>query len=151
MRLTMKTNLAMRVLMACAAQPDKLVRKHEIATSCGASEAHLALVIHQLGQTGFLTTHRGRGGGIELAHDPLKLTVGEVYRALEPDHSVTECLTRDHENCPRAKDCSLTKLMCEALDAFYQVLDKVTVQDLVTGNPALRAAFDLDPLVAEAS
>lgn len=149
MRLTMKTNLAMRVLMACAANPGQLVRKHEIAKHCGASEAHLALVIHQLGQTGFLHTHRGRGGGIELAKDPETLTVGDVYRALEPDHSVTECLKLDHKNCPRADDCSLTRLMCEALDSFYKVLDKVTVAQLVENGTVVCAALGLDPVEAK--
>ena len=143
MRLTMKTNLALRVLMACAAQPGRLLRKHDIATACGASEAHLALVIHQLGQTGFLTTHRGRGGGIELARAPGEIVVGEVFRAIEPDHSVTECRDRTHELCPRSDACSLTRVMNRALAAFYAVLDRVTLDQLTCGNQALADAFGL--------
>lgn len=143
MRLTMKTSLAMRVLMACTKQTGKLLRKREIAKSCHASEAHLALVIHQLGQEGFIETHRGRGGGFRLARDPATLTVGEVYRTMEPDHGVTDCLDRNHQNCVLADSCSLTRLLNDALAAFYDVLDEVTLKDLVNDNTGLRTRLDL--------
>jgi len=44
MRLTMRTNLAMRTLMFCAVNPGRTVRKAEIASYCNASENHLGLV-----------------------------------------------------------------------------------------------------------
>ena len=56
MRLTIRTNLAMRTLMLCAANPGRIVRKHEIAGICNASENHLAQVIHLLAINGFLNT-----------------------------------------------------------------------------------------------
>lgn len=56
MRLTTRTNLAMRVLMFCAVNPEKIVRKHEIADACNASENHLAQVVNTLAQRGFIAT-----------------------------------------------------------------------------------------------
>jgi Rrf2 family transcriptional regulator, nitric oxide-sensitive transcriptional repressor len=52
MRLTTRTNLAMRTLMFCAANPGRIVRKSEVATACNASENHLAQVIHLLARAG---------------------------------------------------------------------------------------------------
>ena len=63
MRLTTRTNLAMRTLMFCAVNPDRIVRKHEVAEPCGASENHLAQVIHLLARKGYIRTQRGRSGG----------------------------------------------------------------------------------------
>ena len=38
MRLTVRTNLAMRALMFCAINADRTVRKAEIAAACNSSE-----------------------------------------------------------------------------------------------------------------
>lgn len=56
MRLTTRTNLAMRTLMFCAVNPGQIVRKHEVAEACGASENHLAQVIHMLARKGYVRT-----------------------------------------------------------------------------------------------
>ena len=91
MRLTKQTSYAIRILMYCAANPDRLVTKAEIAEVCNASENHLAQVVHQLGQLGYLATHRGRKGGLELARAPAEIGIGEVFRALEAPMPVAEC------------------------------------------------------------
>ena len=67
MRITKRTNIAIRVLMFCGANADRLVTKSEIAACCNTSESHLAQVINRLAQLGFLHTQRGRSGGITLA------------------------------------------------------------------------------------
>ena len=64
MRITKRTNIAIRVLMFCGANESRLVTKSEIAARCNTSESHLAQVINQLAQLGFLHTQRGRSGGI---------------------------------------------------------------------------------------
>jgi Rrf2 family nitric oxide-sensitive transcriptional repressor len=85
MRLTTRTNLAMRTLMFCAVNSDQLVRKADVAEYCNASENHLALVIHMLAQAGFIETTRGRHGGIRLSKPPEDIVVGEVFRHFESD------------------------------------------------------------------
>ena len=52
MRITKRTNIAVRLLMYCAVNEGRLVTKSEIASSCNVSENHLAQVINQLGQLG---------------------------------------------------------------------------------------------------
>ena len=78
MHITTKSLLAIRTLLTCAGQPDRQFRKHEIAAALDASENHLAQVVHQLGRKGFLTTQRGRSGGLRLARPPEQITLGEV-------------------------------------------------------------------------
>lgn len=134
MRMTLKTSLALRVLMVCAAQPDRLVRKHEIARACNASEAHLALVIHQLGQAGFIRTHRGRSGGIELAAAPERLRLGPVVRRFEEGHAMTECFNQSRNTCPMIDVCTLKPILCKALAAFYAVLDGATLAELLVDD-----------------
>jgi Rrf2 family nitric oxide-sensitive transcriptional repressor len=137
MRLTTRTNLAMRTLMFCAANPGRIVRKHEVADVCNASENHLAQVIHLLAQRGYLRTVRGRAGGLMLARPPESITVGEVFRAFESVLPFTECFAGAENSCPLVSACRLKCVISDALALFYKALDEKTVADLVTGNEEL--------------
>ena len=137
MRLTTRTNLAMRALMYCGVNSGRIVRKHDIAEACDVSENHLAQVIHALGQKGFLATRRGRSGGLMLGRPMTQITVGQVFRALEAEVPFAECFLPDGGACPLRACCKLKCVMADALTAFYAQLDKVTLADLVAENDGL--------------
>lgn len=139
MRLTTRTNLAMRTLMYCGVNPGKIVRKHEVAAACGASENHLAQVIHLLARKGYIKTQRGRSGGLTLAREPGEIAVGQVFRDFEAVLPFTECTEETASSCPLAAVCRLKCVLAEALEAFYARLDRVTLADLVHENQPLEA------------
>lgn len=138
MRLTTRTNLAMRALMYCAVNPGRTVRKHDIAEACKVSENHLAQVVHALGQKGFLATQRGRSGGLRLGRPMGEITVGQVFRALEADVPFTECFAGAQVDCPLRSCCRLRCVLADALNAFYAKLDTITLGDLVADNEPLQ-------------
>ncbi|QCO56837.1 Rrf2 family transcriptional regulator (plasmid) [Pseudorhodobacter turbinis] len=141
MRLTVRTNLAMRTLMYCAVNEGHVVRKQEVAKSCDASENHLAQVIHKLAQAGFITTVRGRSGGLKLNRTPDSIRVGEVVRSFEASVPFTECMDNNPDaapNCPLVDVCRLKSAFSTALEAFYASLDSLTLADMVNGNSGLR-------------
>lgn len=137
MRLTIRTSLAMRTLMFCAVNAGKIVRKHEVAEACGASENHLAQVIHLLARKGHLRTIRGRAGGLMLARDASQTSVGQIFRDFEGVLPFTECSEGETGSCPLSGVCQLKCVLSEALEAFYARLDRVTLDDLVAGNHGL--------------
>ncbi|MFN4172964.1 MAG: RrF2 family transcriptional regulator [Pseudorhodobacter sp.] len=137
MRLTTRSNLAMRTLMYCAANPGRTVRKQDVARACNASENHLAQVIHKLARHGVLATVRGRSGGLRLAHPPEDIRIGRVIRALESTVPFTQCMAAEVSECPLRDCCRLRCVFAEALEAFYATLDRVTLRDLVSGNDDL--------------
>ncbi len=139
MRVTMRTNIAMRALMYCAVNADRIVRKAEIAEACNASENHLAQVVNQLAHLGVLSTLRGRGGGITLNRKPEEITVGEVFRELEGCLPLAECFAGPTNTCPIVDCCQLQGVLARAQEAFYAELDKVTLKDLTGGNTKLEA------------
>lgn len=140
MRVTLRTELAMRTLMFCAVNNERLVRKREIAEACQASENHLAQVIHVLGQRGFLITLRGRAGGLRLGRAASDITVGEVFRSLEAEVPLADCFAKGEDAaCPLRGFCKLHCLMAEALEAFFARLDQVTLEDLTKDNAGLTA------------
>lgn len=137
MRLTMRTNLAMRVLMACAVNDGYLVRRAGIAEVANASENHLAQVVHLLAAEGFIETTRGRAGGLVLARRADEISIGDVFRTFEAGVPFAECFADEENTCPLVATCRLKLALESALAAFYEVLDAVTLDDLVRGNTGL--------------
>ena len=143
MRLTIRTNLAMRTLMACAVNDGQIVRRHEIALCCNASENHLAQVVNTLGQLGYLDTQRGRAGGIRLARPAKAISVGEVFRAFEGGTPFAECFAAQGNTCPLIETCLLKPALAVAVESFYATLDRVTLADLVVNNQGLDQLLSL--------
>jgi len=141
MRLTMRTNLAMRILMHCAVRTPEKIRSADVARVCNASVHHVAQVVHRLETKGFLKTTRGRGGGMTLARPATGISVGEVFREFESAVPFTECFNAETNTCPLSVACHLRGLLCNVLEGFYQELDKVTLAELVDGNTSLEALF----------
>ena len=141
MRITKRTNIAIRILMFCAANPGRLVTKAEIAERCNTSESHLAQIVNRLGQLGFLRTQRGRTGGVTLARPMAEISVGEVFRRLEENVPVAECFADVDNTCPLVEACRLRAALADAVEAFYRRLDRVTLDALVCGNEALLTIF----------
>ncbi|MGJ8602742.1 MAG: RrF2 family transcriptional regulator [Marivita sp.] len=137
MRVTKRTNIAMRVLMFCAANTGRLVTKAEIAVRCNASENHLAQVINQLAQLGYLRTQRGRNGGLELGRSAKDIRIGDVFRILEAPVPLAECFADVDNTCPLKEACLLRTALTDAVEAFYQSLDPITLEALVCTNADL--------------
>lgn len=145
MRLTTRTNLAARVLMFCAANPGTQVRSAQIAAACNASANHVARVVQQLQSEGFLSTRRGRTGGLQLARPPSAISIGTVFRLFETEIPFAECFDPVANTCPLTGTCRLKRYLTRALDAFYQELDRVTLDDLTQGNCGLDRLLALSP------
>lgn len=131
MRLTRYTDFSLRVLIYLALRPDHLATIEEISEAYGISRAHLMKVVHRLGQGGFVETTRGRGGGLRLAREAERITVGEVVRHSEERMDLVECFDPETNTCRIAPACVLQGVLGEALDAFLGILDACTLADLV--------------------
>lgn len=125
--------------MFCEVNSGRLVTKAEIAECCNTSENHLAQVINQLGQLGYLHTQRGRNGGLELGRPAEEIVIGEVFRALESHVPLTECFADVDNTCPLVDACRLRLAIQDAAEAFYAHLDQVTLATLVCDNDPLKA------------
>lgn len=137
MRITKRTNIAVRLLMYCAAHPDRLVTKAEIADVCNISENHLAQVINQLSQLNYLNTQRGRNGGMALARSADQIRIGSVFRHVEGALPIAECFADADNSCPLTKGCRLRLALQDAAEVFYASLDEITLDALVCDNDQL--------------
>lgn len=85
MRQSVHTDYSIRVLMYLALYTEDLVRIEEIATSYAISKNHLTKVVHNLVKSGFITSIRGRNGGIKLARSAEDINIGHVVSKTEED------------------------------------------------------------------
>jgi Rrf2 family nitric oxide-sensitive transcriptional repressor len=147
MRLTRYTDYALRILMYVGLRRDKLSPIKDIAEAYGISENHLTKVVHQLGRMGVIETVRGRGGGIRLARPPDRIGIGEIVRRTEEGFALVDCFTGF--GCTVAGPCRLQPMLQEALAAFLGVLDRHTLQDLLTHDAGtLASRLKLEPFPA---
>jgi Rrf2 family nitric oxide-sensitive transcriptional repressor len=124
MQLTQHTDYGLRLLIVLARNADGRIALPEFAAEQKLSYNHVAKVAQALAHEGFINTHRGRGGGVELARSPEAITVGEVVRALERGMQLADCA-----NCELRHDCATSPLLAEALAAFLAVLDGTTLAE----------------------
>ena len=148
MRLTTRTNLATRTLMACAVNDGVTLRTAEIALKCNASANHLLQVVNLLQGNGFVKTIRGRSGGLRLARPMDQICIGDVFRIFESGVPFAECFDEAANTCPLTASCRLRRFITRAVDAFYHELDMVTLEDLVKGNCGLSTLLDMAPQIA---
>jgi len=141
MRLTSYTDYALRTLMYLASNRDHLATIQNIADLHGISKNHLTKVVHQLGQLGLLETVRGRNGGLKLGREPEEINIGKVVRHTETDFYMAECFDRDNKNCAYSAGCTLKGVLSSATAAYLEVLDGVTLENLVRKSSA-RSAND---------
>lgn len=130
MRLTDYTDYSLRVLIYAAVHADELVTIQHIADAFGIPKNHLVKIVHRLGQAGYLQTVRGRSGGIRLGRPAGGINLGEVIRTMEPDFGLVECF-QDGNHCVITRACGLRGVLHQALQAYFDVLDGYTLQDLV--------------------
>ena len=144
MRLTLQANYAVRTLMYCAANPDKPSKVPEIAATYGISETHLFKVMKVLVDNDFIKTIRGRNGGILLAHPADEISIGAVIRAAEENFHLADCFDPAKRDCPLIDSCSFNRVLSEALQAFFGVLDAYTIADLSADRSQLRMLLSLE-------
>ncbi len=158
MRLTRYTDYSMRVLMYLAARPDRISTIPEMAQAYGISQNHLMKVVHQLGKAGHVTGVRGRYGGVKLARPADTINVGVVIRGSETQPGAEGLAMLDCPACPIAPACGLTGVVDEALAAFFAVLERYTLADLVAQRTtalvdlltAMAPPWDVEPAEPEA-
>lgn len=121
------TSLALHGMVFIAASGGQTIHVKEIARKIGASEAHLSKVLQRLVKVGLLHSTRGPSGGFEMAKAPERITLWDIYLAMEG--SIT------HEGCPiHQNHCPFTRCILGGIpkklnQEFEDYLKSQTLQD----------------------
>jgi Rrf2 family protein len=109
----------------------------EISRHEGLTPTHVAKLLMILRREGFITSTRGQAGGYAIARKPEEIIVGDVLEALGGklyDAEFCEKHSGQLSICTHAVDCSVRSLWQVIQQAVDQVVDKLTVADLLSSG-----------------
>jgi len=143
MHLSAYSDYSLRVLIHAALRSPERVTIDEVAETFGISRHHLVKIVHDLGRSGHLATHRGVGGGFTLGLSPTEIRLGDIVRLGEETEKVIECSDRQNRQCRLFPDCRLKGVFAEAGAAFFAVLDDYSLADLLKPRSRMRATLGI--------
>lgn len=131
MKISTKGRYGMRLMLFLAVNyKNGHIPLKEIARNQDLSEKYLEQIINPLTKAGFVHSFRGAQGGYALTKDPAEITVGSILRILEGSLSPVDCV--ESSTCEKADTCTSISLWKKIKDAVDNVVDHVTLADLVT-------------------
>lgn len=140
MKLTKLEEQGMRLAM-CLARKGGQMTLPELAQKEVLSEALVAKVLGKLRTGGVVNALRGRNGGYELAGTADSLVVSGVLRALGRP-LIDGCFSGNYGNrtepCPHTHDCGIRPVWELLEEQVSNVLDQVTLSDLVREESQVR-------------
>jgi len=111
--------------------PDEYVTIRSISERQEISYKYLEQIISVLNRGGLVKSVRGSQGGYRLAHPPEEYTVGMILRQIEGNLVPVACMEDEPNQCPRSNKCVTLTVWKELGDAINNVLDSITLADLV--------------------
>lgn len=131
MQLSKFTDYAFRALIYLAENNDRLCTVEELAEKLNASEHHIKKVIHRLAKTDYITSIKGRCGGLRLGLKPEEINLGEVLKITEDNLNIVECFNRS-SGCPFMESgCKFKKIVSNSLKMFMDEFARYTLKDIL--------------------
>ena len=138
-RFSLRTEYGLRALMELAARwGEGPIPAREIAESQNVPLRFLEHQLAALHKADIVSSHRGAGGGAELAREPGAVRVWDVIEVLEGPISAMFCLEPHDESCPKTHQCGLQELWIRVENAVREVFEQTTLADLSTRHRALQ-------------
>lgn len=122
----------MRVMLDLALNnTGEYIKVKDIAARQEISEKYLEQIISILNKAGYVKSVRGAQGGYKIAKDPSNYTVGMILRLTEGSLSPVACLDDEVNECERCDTCETLGVWRELAEAINNVVDNVTIADLM--------------------
>jgi len=131
MKLSTRTRYGIRAILELAENDGKRpLQLRIIAQRQDISIKYLEQLMAILRSAGFVRSIRGAKGGYMLAKPPNQIKLSDVFDCLEGYVTTVECV-EDEKYCERTADCMARQVWTQVQDAIKNVLQSITVQDLV--------------------
>ena len=131
MKLTARTRYGMRAMLELGLNYDKSpLQTKIIAQRQDISVKYLEQLMAILKSSGIVRSIRGSKGGYTLAKPPGQIKVSDCFNCLEGHVVTVECVD-NIDCCVRAADCAARQVWAQVQQAVENVLQSITLQDLV--------------------
>lgn len=131
MKLSTRTRYGIRAIIELAQyEGTRPLQLKTIAERQDISIKYLEQLMGLLRSAGLVRSVRGSKGGYALGRPAEQIRLSEVFRCLEGPVTTTECV-EDGEACKRSADCVAREIWVDVEAAIHNVLDSITLADLV--------------------
>jgi Rrf2 family cysteine metabolism transcriptional repressor len=131
MKLSTRTRYGIRAVIELAeCYGHEPLQLKAIAQNQDISIKYLEQIIAMLKSGGFVRSVRGAKGGYILAKAPNQIKLSDVFNCLEGLVNTVECV-EDKDYCTRVTDCPARQVWTQVQKAIDNVLQAITLQDLV--------------------
>lgn len=131
MQLLTRTVQSLRILIHVGRSPERLVTVQAIAEELAIPRHYATKLVYELVRAGFLTSIRGRLGGVALARSPSDIRVGEVVLAIE------DLQVRSDDE--QGDTTQVRAFFDQSFEKFVEVLNMQTIEDFYR-RPAKRSS-----------
>lgn len=132
MKVSTKGRYALRLMIDLATNDSgSPVSIKDVAKRQGISDKYLEQIISVLNKAGYVKSIRGPQGGYVLKKAPEAYTVGMILRLTEGSLAPVACVEDDDTDCERQSGCVTYILWKKISNAVSEVVDNVTLKDLV--------------------
>ncbi len=104
MLLTKRNEYALQAMVLLARRGGEgAAPARELAAALRTSPGFLSQIARRLAAAGLVKTRTGKGGGLSLARPPRRIRVREIFRAVDGELRVSQCMTEGrctHLACP---------------------------------------------------
>jgi Rrf2 family protein len=134
--LTAKGKYSLKALAHLATlDPETTSQAVDIAKTNGIPKKFLDAILGELRHAGIVQSQKGPGGGYRLARVPSEIRIGQVIRTIDGPLAPIACASRTAyepcRDCSDVKACSVRLMMTRVRDAISDVLDSVTLADMI--------------------
>ena len=137
MKISTKGRYALRMMLEFALHPDQYTKINEVARNQQISDKYLEQIVNILTRAGYVKSVRGAQGGYRLTRPAEEYTVGMILRLTEGSLAPVACLDDSPNQCHRADCCASLSVWKELEEAINNVVDHVTLADLVEEQRSL--------------
>ncbi|WP_342767186.1 Rrf2 family transcriptional regulator [Branchiibius hedensis] len=131
-QISAKSDYAVRAALEMAARAPDLLTIDAIVQDQGMPRKFVEAILGDLRRAGIVRTQRGCAGGYTLAKPASEIAIGDILRAVDGPLAEVRGL-RPHETTYGGVASHLPDLWVAVRSSLRQVLDEVTVQQLLTG------------------
>ena len=132
MKITTKGRYAIHILYDLAVNgTEHPVSVKEMATRQEISVKYTEQIISILNKAGYVSSSRGFQGGYRLTKPLDEYVIGDILRLTEGSLATVECLANAENPCHKQQKCATIMLWEKVDKAIRDVVDHVTLQDLL--------------------
>ncbi|MEG1284441.1 MAG: Rrf2 family transcriptional regulator [Romboutsia sp.] len=131
MNLSKFTDYSFRILIYLGNHPDELFTVDELSSILNLSTHHIKKIIYKLAKNGYLSSTKGRNGGIKLGMNPHDINLGVLLEVTEDNLNIVECFSSQNNSCNINNICKLKPIINDALNSFKLKFREYTLEDIL--------------------